>query len=127
MGTSVTISHLMEAFRTAGRSLTGNNPKKPSASTWTIPKTRPKSEGISIFSVEVEDWFHILDVPSAPPFSSWDSLPSRVERNFLRLLDLLSERNAHATCFFLGWIGERFPHLVREAASRGHEIASHGS
>ena len=30
------------------------------------------------------------------------------------------------TCFFLGWIGERFPHLVKEAAARGHEIASHG-
>jgi polysaccharide deacetylase family protein (PEP-CTERM system associated) len=30
------------------------------------------------------------------------------------------------TCFFLGWVAERFPHLVREAATRGHEIASHG-
>ena len=30
------------------------------------------------------------------------------------------------TCFFLGWVGERFPHLVKEAVARGHEIASHG-
>ena len=30
------------------------------------------------------------------------------------------------TCFFLGWVAERYPHLVREAAVRGHEIASHG-
>ena len=30
------------------------------------------------------------------------------------------------TCFFLGWVAERFPHLVREARARGHEIASHG-
>ena len=30
------------------------------------------------------------------------------------------------TCFFLGWVAERRPELVREAASRGHEIASHG-
>ncbi len=80
----------------------------------------------SIFSVDVEDWFHILDVPSAPALAEWGSLPSRVERNFSRLLDIFSEEKAQVTCFVLGWIGERFPHLVKEAAARGHEIASHG-
>jgi polysaccharide deacetylase family protein (PEP-CTERM system associated) len=79
-----------------------------------------------IFTVDVEDWFHILDVPSAPPLSQWDSLPSRVEKNFMKLLDIFSEHNAQVTCFFLGWIAEKFPHLVREAAQRGHEVASHG-
>jgi polysaccharide deacetylase family protein (PEP-CTERM system associated) len=80
----------------------------------------------SIFSVDVEDWYHILQLRGAPPPSVWDALPSRVEANFLRLLDLFSERDMHVTCFFLGWIAERYPHLVREATSRGHEIASHG-
>jgi len=79
-----------------------------------------------IFSVDVEDWYHILDIPSAPAMSGWEKLPARVESNFRRLLDLFSERNVRVTCFFLGWIAERFPHLVREAAGRGHEIASHG-
>lgn len=79
-----------------------------------------------VFSVDVEDWFHILDVPGAPGPSFWSELPSRVEANFLRLLDLFSEQRRSVTCFFLGWIAERFPHLVREAAARGHEIASHG-
>jgi polysaccharide deacetylase family protein (PEP-CTERM system associated) len=27
----------------------------------------------------------------------------------------------------LGWIAKRLPHLVREIATRGHEVASHGS
>ncbi len=80
----------------------------------------------SIFSVDVEDWFHILDVPSAPGIAEWAALPSHVEKNFTRLLDLFSESNVQVTCFFLGWIGERFPHLVKEAAARGHEVASHG-
>jgi polysaccharide deacetylase family protein (PEP-CTERM system associated) len=31
-----------------------------------------------------------------------------------------------ATFFVLGWIAERLPHLVREIAARGHEVASHG-
>jgi polysaccharide deacetylase family protein (PEP-CTERM system associated) len=79
-----------------------------------------------VFSVDVEDWFHILDVPSAPDLASWSNLPSRVEANFLRLLDMFSEEHKQVTCFFLGWIAERFPHLVREASARGHEIASHG-
>jgi polysaccharide deacetylase family protein (PEP-CTERM system associated) len=79
-----------------------------------------------IFSVDVEDWFHLLDVPTAPEITSWASLPSRVEANFNRLLNLFSEQECQVTCFFLGWIAERFPHLVREAVARGHEIASHG-
>ena len=80
----------------------------------------------SIFSVDVEDWFHILDDPSVPAIDQWAALPSRVESNFTKLLDLFSEKNVQVTCFFLGWGAERFPHLVKEAASRGHEVASHG-
>lgn len=82
--------------------------------------------GKCIFSVDVEDWFHILDVAGAPPLEAWDGLPSRLEDNFRRLLALLAVHDAKVTCFFLGWVGERFPHLVREAAGQGHEIASHG-
>ena len=84
------------------------------------------SENRVIFSVDVEDWFHILDLPTTPNLDEWAHLPSRVEKNFLRLLDIFSEAKVHVTCFFLGWIGERFPWLVREAADRQHEIASHG-
>ena len=79
-----------------------------------------------IFSVDVEDWFHILDVPSTPRLSQWESLPSHVEKNFRRLLDIFAEHNVHVTCFFLGWIAEKYPHLVKEAVKEGHEIASHG-
>jgi polysaccharide deacetylase family protein (PEP-CTERM system associated) len=80
----------------------------------------------NILSVDVEDWFHILDVPSAPRIEEWDSLPSHVEMNFRRLLELFARHQVHATCFFLGWVAERFPHLVQEAVTQGHEVASHG-
>lgn len=80
----------------------------------------------SIFSVDVEDWFHILEVESAPDISEWNSLPSRVEQNFHKLLDMFSEKKTQVTCFFLGYVAERFPRLVQEAFDRGHEIASHG-
>ncbi|MEI9973825.1 MAG: XrtA system polysaccharide deacetylase [Ignavibacteriota bacterium] len=93
--------------------------------TTTRPAPQPGSVE-SIFSIDVEDWFHILQVPGVPSIVSWDSLPSHVEKDFTKLLDLLAERNVQATCFFLGWVAQRFPHLVQAAAARGHEIASHG-
>jgi polysaccharide deacetylase family protein (PEP-CTERM system associated) len=80
----------------------------------------------SIFTVDVEDWFHILGLNSAPGLTEWDSLPSHVEADFLKLLDLFDSHNVSVTCFFLGWVAAKYPHLVREAAARGHEIASHG-
>ncbi len=79
-----------------------------------------------IFTIDVEDWYHILDLPGAPEMGQWDSLPSRVEQNFTKLLRILAERKAKATCFFIGWIAQKYPHLVREASRQGHEIASHG-
>ncbi|MFC1555702.1 XrtA system polysaccharide deacetylase [candidate division KSB1 bacterium] len=80
----------------------------------------------NIFSIDVEEWFHILEVNSSPDLMSWDNQESRIEVNFMKLLDALSGAKQKATCFFLGWIAEKYPHLVKEAISRGHEIASHG-
>ncbi|MCI0457619.1 MAG: DUF3473 domain-containing protein, partial [Gemmataceae bacterium] len=42
------------------------------------------------------------------------------------LLDLLDAHSVKATFFILGWVAKRHPELVREIATRGHEIASHG-
>ena len=84
------------------------------------------AQQVCVFSVDVEDWFHILDLPGTPPLTRWAALPSRVEKNLLKLLDILDEANTKVTCFFLGWVAHRFPHLVKEAAKRGHEVASHG-
>lgn len=79
-----------------------------------------------VFTIDVEDWFHILALPRMPDLGEWSRLPSRVERNFRRLLDVLAARDVRATCFFLGWVAEKFPVLAREAAAAGHEVASHG-
>jgi polysaccharide deacetylase family protein (PEP-CTERM system associated) len=79
-----------------------------------------------VFTIDVEDWFHILDVAGTPDIAVWDRLPSRVEADFRTLLDIFKEGNVRVTCFFLGWVAQRFPHLVRLAIERGHEAASHG-
>jgi len=79
-----------------------------------------------VFTIDVEDWFHILEVKGTPDLAAWDSLPTHIERNFRTLLELLAEYNVKATCFALGWVARRFPRLLREAAELGHDIASHG-
>lgn len=79
-----------------------------------------------IFTIDVEDWFHISDLDNTPLVDTWHEFESRIERNLHVLLDLLDIHDVKATLFFLGWVAEKFPALVRETAERGHEIASHG-
>lgn len=77
-------------------------------------------------TIDVEDWFHILDTSAAPRMAQWDQLESRIERNMLRMLDLLAEAGVRGTFFWLGWAARRHPGLVRRCVAAGHEIASHG-
>lgn len=107
---------------------------------------------VILLTFDVEDWFQVENLRKACPISSWSSYELRVEKNTLRLLDLLDslqltahrsqadQKKGHddsnlknparsaptATFFILGWVAERFPQLVREIHSRGHEVASHG-
>lgn len=80
----------------------------------------------NILTIDVEDWFHILDIPSAPSLNVWHKIESRVVLNTIYILDLLDYHQAYATFFILGWIAEHFPDLVREIEKRGHEIGTHG-
>lgn len=50
----------------------------------------------------------------------------RVIDNTRRLLDLFAEFNTRATFFILGEVAETYPELIREIASRGHELGIHG-
>ncbi len=80
----------------------------------------------NILSFDVEDWFHILDLPTAPDIEAWHRLEPRVEQNLYAILDILDLQGTKATMFVLGWIAERYPQMIKETHRRGHEIASHG-
>lgn len=75
-------------------------------------------------TVDVEDWYHGHDLDIDP--HRWDSLEDRIERSTGAVLDLLSRHGARATFFVLGHVARRHPAMVREIASAGHEIGSHG-
>lgn len=78
-----------------------------------------------VISVDVEDYFQVEAFSHLISPDSWESRPSRVVDNTRRVLELLGRYHAKGTFFFLGWIAERFPLLVREVESHGHEIACH--
>jgi polysaccharide deacetylase family protein (PEP-CTERM system associated) len=79
-----------------------------------------------VLTIDAEDWFHVCGEDYYSDWRRWDSFPSRIEKTFLQLLDLLEEGGHRATIFFLGWVARNRPHLVREAVRRGHEAAVHG-
>lgn len=77
-------------------------------------------------SVDVEDWFQVLNMAGVIDRADWDKHELRCVDATRRLLELFDRRGAKATFFFLGWIAERAPDLVREVQASGHEIGSHG-
>ena len=77
-------------------------------------------------TVDVEDYFHVSAFAESISRSDWNNHTLRVERNTHQLLDLFDERNVKATFFVLGWVADRVGGLIRELASRGHEVACHG-
>ena len=78
-----------------------------------------------LFTVDVEEHFHVNAFDGLVSRADWDRLPSRVERNVAVLLDLLARHDALGTFFTLGWVARRNPGLVRRIADAGHEIACH--
>jgi polysaccharide deacetylase family protein (PEP-CTERM system associated) len=89
--------------------------------------TSPSPERVvNAMTIDVEDYFHVSVFDGVLPRTEWDTLESRVCGNTTRLLKIFDEYEVRSTFFVLGWVAERFPDLVRQIASRGHEVASHG-
>ena len=77
-------------------------------------------------TIDVEDYFQVSAFAPYIQRADWDARECRVERNVGRILDMLAAQKTQATFFTLGWIAQRYPHLVRRIADEGHEVASHG-
>jgi polysaccharide deacetylase family protein (PEP-CTERM system associated) len=81
---------------------------------------------VNALTVDVEDYFHASAFDRMVSRPSWSGRDSRVVRNTEILLECFDRAGVHATFFVLGWVGARFPQLVRDIAAAGHEIAAHG-
>jgi polysaccharide deacetylase family protein (PEP-CTERM system associated) len=76
-------------------------------------------------SFDIEDWFHIVDIPGLEDPAKWPGLESLVERRTDDILAALAAHGVRASFFILGWIADRHPALVARIAEAGHEIGSH--
>ena len=81
---------------------------------------------VNALSIDVEDYFQVAAFNPYIARDEWDTRDCRVERNVDRILDMLSQSDAKATFFTLGWVAERYPAMVRRIVEGGHELASHG-
>ncbi len=79
----------------------------------------------NIISVDVEEYFHPTELAKSVRQEQWDSLPSLVVPETKRVLEIFDRHQVKATFFVLGWVAERYPGLIGEIASRGHEIGCH--
>jgi polysaccharide deacetylase family protein (PEP-CTERM system associated) len=78
------------------------------------------------FTVDVEEYFQVSAFEAFVSREQWPDMESRVCKSMERLLEILAEHDVKGTFFVLGWVAERYPHLVRTLVESGHEIASHG-
>jgi polysaccharide deacetylase family protein (PEP-CTERM system associated) len=78
----------------------------------------------NILTIDLEDWFHILDFEKVSSPASWDGMESRIEKNTDRLLELLSDLKITATFFSLGWVAKKYPGLIKRI-SANHEVGCH--
>lgn len=78
-------------------------------------------------SIDVEGFIE-SNLESCPAFAE-DLDKTRehyeIEKNTQTVLNILAESEISATFFFVGRLAREIPHLVREVASAGHEIACH--
>src|SRR5918994_7770926 len=77
-----------------------------------------------LLSIDFEDWHQLVHRRLGR--ADWDKRGPALERQTGAVLGLLDELGARATFFVLGMTAARYPELVREIATRGHEIAAHG-
>ena len=79
---------------------------------------------LNILSIDLEDWNQLAcwrTIGEIPPVT-----PHNLQRQMDCLLALLAETRTRATFFVLGRTAEENSAMVKQVASAGHEIASHG-
>ena len=80
---------------------------------------------LNLLTVDLEEWFVVEALAGRHSYEGWERLPSTVEKNCYRLLELFRRHDVRATFFVLGYCAERFPQLIETIHAAGHEVACH--
>lgn len=81
---------------------------------------------MNIMTFDLEEWFHILDIPFNPHAHVGPNFSYRFEKGLDLFLELLDRYRITSTFFVLGSLAQRNRHIIRKLDSSRHEIASHG-
>jgi peptidoglycan-N-acetylglucosamine deacetylase len=79
---------------------------------------------MKVLTIDLEEWFHILDHPSTAHPSQWAGMESRIGANVDRIRSLLEKHSQPATWFCLGWVARKYPSLVRSLADN-YDVGCH--
>jgi len=77
-------------------------------------------------TVDVEDYYHAANLLPVCPIKRWHFLPQRAVVATNKTLDIYDAHQQKGTFFVLASLAKRYPEIVHEIVSRGHEVASHG-
>ncbi len=80
---------------------------------------------VNALSFDIEDWFHMVEIPAVADPARWDDLPSLVVEQTRWIVEAIGAASTRATFFILGWVADRHPHLAKMIAAAGHEVATH--
>jgi polysaccharide deacetylase family protein (PEP-CTERM system associated) len=81
---------------------------------------------MNAMSVDVEDYFQVSAFDPYVDRSRWSDYECRIPANMDRILEAFDAAGVKGTFFFLGWVAEQYPSLLRQVVELGHEIGSHG-
>lgn len=91
-----------------------------------------------VISIDLDEWYHARWVTGSKISRYPDTLSffrevynldrprGDIDKPTIHILELLDEFNIKATFFILSEVAGYYPHLVKEIAKNGHEIACHG-
>ena len=80
---------------------------------------------MNILTIDLEDWFHLLEYAPSEDVSKWSTFESRIEYTTEIILECLEQNKTTATFFVLGWVAENYPGLVEKICLAGHHVGSH--
>ncbi|GHU67787.1 polysaccharide deacetylase [Bacteroidia bacterium] len=77
---------------------------------------------MNILTFDIEEWFNFDNITRD---YHWENTPSRIDEGVERILAELEKRGQKATCFCLGWIADKHPHIIKAIHAQGHHIGCH--
>lgn len=79
---------------------------------------------MNILTIDVEEWFHLLDYDATRTENEWAKYEVRIHENVDRILQILDDTDTKATFFIIGWVAKTYPDVVRKI-SRKYQIGCH--